>query len=252
MVDVEQGALGALEEQPLARLDGVEEIAGRVRDEGAEPVGVAAVLGEDLRGVERDGGRAGPLPGGEQPVLEIDDVGHLGGKVVPVEITQADRQRAAHLVAVARPDAPAGRADRLATRQAAVEDPILGDVPGEDDVRPVAELELAVDPHAPRLEAVDLLDDARGIEHDAAGDDAGDSVTEDAAGDQRQFPGLAAGDHGVAGVRAALVADDDLVVLGEDVDEFALGLVAPLQTDDTGAGHGMEILTTSDGRRLQT
>jgi hypothetical protein len=42
----------------------------------------------------------------------------------------------------------------------------------------------------------------------------------------------------VAGVGTAGVADDDVVILGEDVDELALGLVAPLQTDDAGAGHG--------------
>jgi hypothetical protein len=48
----------------------------------------------------------------------------------------------------------------------------------------------------------------------------------------------------VAGVGPALVANDDLMVFREDVDEFALGLVTPLQTDDAGAGHCSEILST--------
>jgi hypothetical protein len=37
------------------------------------------------------------------------------------------------------------------------------------------------------------------------------------------------------------------VLAGEDVDELSLGLVTPLQTDDTGAGHGE---TTSRRFRL--
>jgi len=114
-------------------------------------------------------------------------------------------------------------------------------------VGPVAEHQLAVDPHAAGLEAVDLADRVGRVEDDAAGDDAGDVVTQDAAGDQRQFPGLAVGDDRVAGVGPAGVADHDVVVLGEDVDEFAFGLVAPLQTDDTGAGHGREPRNAENG-----
>ena len=60
---------------------------------------------------------------------------------------------------------------------------------------------------------------------------------EDAGGQQRELVGLAAGDDGVAGVGAAVVADDEVVLVGEEIDDLALGLVAPLQADDTGAGH---------------
>ena len=41
----------------------------------------------------------------------------------------------------------------------------------------------------------------------------------------------------VTGIAAALVADDDFVFVGEQVDELALGFVAPLQTDDAGNAH---------------
>ena len=41
----------------------------------------------------------------------------------------------------------------------------------------------------------------------------------------------------MAGVGATLVADDQIVVFSEDVDELAFGLVTPLQTDDSGTGH---------------
>ncbi len=48
---------------------------------------------------------------------------------------------------------------------------------------------------------------------------------------------LVAADDGVAGVVAALVADDHRDLLGEEVGGLALALVAPLQPDDHRGGH---------------
>jgi hypothetical protein len=49
---------------------------------------------------------------------------------------------------------------------------------------------------------------------------------------------LAVADDRVARVRAALVAADEFGALGEQVDDLALALVAPLRADDHGGGHG--------------
>ena len=92
--------------------------------------------------------------------------------------------------------------------------------------------------HAAGDQAVDLLQQAGRIEDHAGGHHALDLGAEDAAGDQRQLEGLAADDHGMAGVGPALVADDDVVLLGEQIDDLPLGLVAPLQSDDTRGRHG--------------
>jgi hypothetical protein len=43
----------------------------------------------------------------------------------------------------------------------------------------------------------------------------------------------------MAGVGAAVVTDHEVVIVGEQVNNLSLGLVAPLQTDDTGTGHGV-------------
>ena len=88
------------------------------------------------------------LPGREHSILQTGDVGDLVGDVAAVEIAEPDRQGAAHLVAIAGADTAAGRADRLAPRHAAVEDAVFGHVPGEDDVGPVTDPQLALDPHA--------------------------------------------------------------------------------------------------------
>ena len=87
------------------------------------------------------------------------------------------------------------------------------------------------------IRRVDFLQQAGRIEDHAGGHHALDLGAEDAAGDQRQFEGLAAGDDGMAGVGPALVADDDIVLLGEQIDDLALGLVAPLQSDHTRGRH---------------
>ena len=42
----------------------------------------------------------------------------------------------------------------------------------------------------------------------------------------------------MARVGTAVEADDEVVLISEEIDDFAFGLVAPLQADDTGAGHG--------------
>ena len=59
---------------------------------------------------------------------------------------------------------------------------------------------------------------------------------------------LVADDDRVAGVVAALVAGDDVEPLGQQVDDLALALVAPLGADDDGAGH----ITPPRGRGRRT
>ncbi len=44
-------------------------------------------------------------------------------------------------------------------------------------------------------------------------------------------------DHGVAGVVAALKADDHIGILGQIVDDAAFAFIAPLGADDCGNGH---------------
>ena len=85
---------------------------------------------------------------------------------------------------------------------------------------------------------VDLGEQRRQVDDDAVGDHRDDVVVEDAARRQLQGVALAADDDGVAGVVAALVAHDVAVLLGEQVDDLGLALVAPLSPDDDGDRHG--------------
>ena len=60
---------------------------------------------------------------------------------------------------------------------------------------------------------------------------------EDAGGNQPQLVGLLADHQRVPGVVAALVAGDHVGPLGQQVDDLALALVAPLRADDDGQRH---------------
>ena len=71
-----------------------------------------------------------------------------------------------------------------------------------------------------------------GIEHHAVADDADDPRMQDAGGNLLEDELAVADDDGMSGVGAALVADDQVGPLREDVDELALALVAPLSADD--------------------
>ena len=78
---------------------------------------------------------------------------------------------------------------------------------------------------------------SRRIDHDSVGDDRAQMRLEHAGRQQRELEGFSILDDGVAGVGASVEANDDVMLVGEEIDDFAFGLVAPLQADDTGAGH---------------
>ena len=61
---------------------------------------------------------------------------------------------------------------------------------------------------------------------------------QDAARHQLQLEGLTIDHEGVARVMSALVADDEMLIAGEQVGELALPLVTPLGSDDDGCWHG--------------
>src|SRR5919201_1095331 len=113
--------------------------------------------------------------------------------------------------------------------------PVDRAVPGHHHVR-VARKPHAIRRHAARLQLVQLddevfwIDDATGADHAfLPGDDPGRQVP--------QLEGLTGNDDRVTGVRAAVVAADEVRVLGEQVDDLALALVAPLRPDDHDRGH---------------
>ena len=85
---------------------------------------------------------------------------------------------------------------------------------------------------------VELGDEHAGVDHNAIANDWRDVRVQDAARHQLQLEGLAIDHEGVARVMTALIADDEMLIAGEQVGELALPLVTPLGSDDDGCWHG--------------
>jgi hypothetical protein len=139
------------------------------------------------------------------------------------------------LVAVGRADAAAGGADpRVA--QEPLADLVQGPVVGHDQVRVGAD-EQPFAAHAPLFQAVDLLEEHAGVDDDAVADDRRDPRGQHAGRQDVQRVTFFVDDDGVAGVVAALVPDDILNAVTEQVRCLALTLVAPLSADQHDGGH---------------
>ena len=85
-------------------------------------------------------------------------------------------------------------------------------------------------------ELIDLANKLCGWTTDAACDHRKHAGREDAAGNERELVSLPRRDDRMPGVRAPLIADDNVMLLGQQIDELAFRFVSPLQADNTRAG----------------
>ena len=233
MVDVEHRGLGALEEDVAAVVEHVPGEAGGVGDVllDAVPVGQVGVghrLQVELR---RLGERAQREPLGlhrEHDLLLQD--------LLVEQVLHADAQ-ARGLVGVAGADAAARGAD-LELAQPRLARRVEHQVVGHDQVRVGADAQPG-EVDAAGAQVVELAGEHLRVDHDAVADRAQLAGVEDPGGDQVEGPLLALAHDRVPGVVAALEADHEIDVLGQEVDDLALALVAPLGAHDHRAGHAV-------------
>ena len=98
-------------------------------------------------------------------------------------------------------------------------------------MRRLAHDEVVADLDAELAQSLDFLDEADGVHDHAVADDAEFVFAEDARRNEMQDVFLFADENGVPGVVAAGVADDDVRVFGEHVNDFAFAFVTPLGAD---------------------
>ena len=219
------------------------DIEGRVRDEWAQPLRIALVLRRDR--LEVEGLR---LVHALEPeiLLREGDLDLLAEDLRVEDVLDANAEPH-RLVGVAGADPALRRADRKLA-----EPPLARlvdrEVPRHDQVGVARYVDL-VGRVAAALELVELGDQHLRVD-DAAVADHARLAADDPARQRADLVRLVADDDRVAGVRAALVAADDVGVLGEQVDDLALPLVAPLRPDDDGRRH-VRILGGGLGRRCR-
>ena len=230
MIDVEQRALRALEQHPLAARAARGAPAARYRPRAA---GAAARAARAARRAASSDARSVLPISSSSRLARSHPVGEQrAGAVEPAEIRHPDAAPAV-LVLVGRADAAAGRADLLALLARGIEQLVVAEAPGERGRR----RRCGRSCRCPRLAS--SSSSPKKVSGSSTTPLPTMQVTprvQDARRNLAQDEVRVADDDGMAGVRAALVAHDQVGPLGEDVDELALALVPPLRPDDHHAG----------------
>ncbi len=245
MINIQQRPLGTFKEHPLTSIESLVQVAGGVGDKRSQPPSILGVLGRDRFSVQR---LEFAIECREDPILVFDDRRHLFTQPVNLDqVAHANRMSPPGLVAVAGADATHRGPDRVAT-PALFEHRLLGHVPRKHHVSPVADQQLPIDSAVLTGDPVEFLKKGSRVDHHAAADHRIDAWAKNARRQQRQLVGLAVELDRVTCVVAALVADNNVVIFGQQVDDLALGFVTPLQADYRSGRHRDTILIT----RLQS
>src|SRR4051812_18094889 len=244
VVDVEQRALRAFEHDDAAVVERAVRERRRVRDELLEPMAVREVLVAHRLQVQprvaRERPQAEPLGLERGHDLLLEDL-------LVEHVLHADAQ-ARRLVRVAGPDPALRRAD-LELAELRLARVVEHQVVGHDQVR-VGRHAQAADVDALRPQVVDLVGEDLGVDHDAVADHARLARVEDPARDEVELPRLALAHDRVTGVVAALEADDHVGALGQQVDDLALPLVAPLGANDDDSRHARRSVSGDESPRV--
>src|SRR5258708_5108223 len=107
----------------------------------------------------------------------------------------------------------------------------------KDDVCPVADAKLALNVDARFLQSVHLIEQSHGVHHHAVADDGLDTGAQNPARDELQNVLRLADENRVPGVMPTLVTRNDVEFVGEEIDNLALALVAPLRAQHDDVGH---------------
>ena len=210
MIDVEHGALRALEQHAFSIAHGVVEQLRRVTDHGTNPVGEPQVLIADFFVVDGflniEGLRQKPLILGQECV-------HRTEAFALVQVRDANATPAG-LVLVAWPNAARCGSNGHAVL-AAFRHFFHDSMKGKNHVGPVADGKLPGDVYAGLSEHFYLVDQSRRIHYNAVSDDCLDAGTQYPAGNQLENEFLLADKDRVAGVVPTLVTRHDRKLFGE-------------------------------------
>ncbi len=232
MIDIEQRALRALEQDALA-------FAALAVQQPPDGLSVGQQhrreCGELLHDVSRvefceAETAAQRIVMRQQAIDLVRQRGEIG------EIHQTDRT-AADLVFIGRADAALGGADGRSLVgilaqciEFAVQRQDQRDVFGNAQI-------VRADIDALAAELGDFIDEGLRVEHHAIADHRELGLAHDARRQQRQLVGLTIDDQRMTGIVAALIAGDDISLIRQPVNDLALTLVAPLGADDDNIGH---------------
>jgi hypothetical protein len=77
-------------------------------------------------------------------------------------------------------------------------------------------------------QTVDLAEEHFGIDHNGIGDHAYHAFPDGAAGQEMQRESAISDDYRMSGVGPTSITNDDIALLGQDIDDFPLAFITPL------------------------
>ena len=108
-------------------------------------------------------------------------------------------------------------------------------MPGHRDGGLVGELQVfGADLHAAGLDGLHLIREVVEVDDHTGAQHTGDIRVQDAGGQKVQDELALFGDDGVPGIVAALIAGNDIGVFGQQVDDAAFALIAPIDSSNSG------------------
>ncbi len=105
-------------------------------------------------------------------------------------------------------------------------------MPRANDVCSITDDESGFAVLAARFEAIEFLQHCMRIHHNARRNHGLDVALQNAGRQQAELIRHAVELHGVPGIVSALIANDEVMLFGQDIDDLALRFVAPLKPND--------------------
>ncbi|MBA7568584.1 hypothetical protein ES708_10315 [subsurface metagenome] len=221
-VEIEQYPLGPFDQNILAVTHGLMQGCHRVGQHRCAPVGgeqeTLYVLLHTVQAIFVDLSLTEThFQPFDQVLAELGNIGHIIGP---------DAQTAG-FVRIGGADPPSRGADDMPRG------PVHCLMNGRDDVGGIAEEDAALGVDAVLLQLIDLIHQGHGIHHHTVPQNTDSPLVEDTGRDLVQNEGFFTDLDGMSGVGAALVTGHNIDLIAQQVDNFALALVAPLASNNS-------------------
>ncbi len=227
VVDIQQGALGALEHDLLPRGAHLVQHAGDIGHHGTDALGHFQAFVQYLLEVHGLGLEIVL----EREVVVVEDLAEARGEAFTMEHVAHLETAAGDLVFVGRTDTTPGGTDGLLAARLLAR-LVQRDMIGQDQGAGLADEQTFLGRNAVLAQHVQFAQQSIGGQHHAVTDHALHTLAQDAGRDEVQDGLPAVDDEGVTGIVAALETHHGIGLLGEQIDDLALALVTPLGAND--------------------
>ena len=233
IIQIPQGAQLGFVKEALALLLGLTQDLGGIADKGLQLFAIIIQPGHQILQLDR----LRAVDAGEGQVFPLQQLGGVGFQGLPIEQLAGQEGLFLILIGIEGGDALLGGAIGMILQAGFLQAVQLA-MPGQQQGGPIADAQvIRRQGDALGADLLHLDPEVFQIQGHAVAQDVQDALPEDAGGQEMEGEFAIFVDDGMAGVAAALVADDDVVAFGEEVDHAAFAFVAPVDAYNCAVAH---------------